>query len=81
MKKYYKKSPFKHLKSFGSIFVSLFSDIEVVKGFKENGGLKGILMAFQGKTASEIKQQEIYDKIKLEETARAKIRKDLENEK
>lgn len=81
MKKYNKKKSFKHLKGFASIFVSLFSEIELVKSFKENGGLKGIIMVFQGKTASEIKEQEIYDKIKLEEMVRAKIRKELENEK
>ena len=85
MKKYIKKSGmladmFKHLKSFASISLSAFSDNSFSKGFNDAGGFKAIVMAFQGKTASEIEEKILYDKIKKEEEIRQRIRDEFEKE-
>ena len=79
MEKFNKKkklASFGLFKALGSFFSYLVKELEELPGvdeFRKAGGLKGIVMAFQGKSASEIELQAIYDRIKKEERVKAQI--------
>lgn len=63
----------KSLGAFCSYLVKELQELPGVDEFRKAGGFKGIIMAFQGKSASQIELQAIYDRVKKEEQVKAQI--------
>jgi hypothetical protein len=66
-----------HLFAFYSSVFSIFDDIEPFKTFKEKKTFKSMILAFNGKSAKEIKQQLKLEEFKEEEKLRMQARKEL----
>jgi hypothetical protein len=64
------------LKSLGAFYSHIAFELKELPGvreFNQAGGLKSMIMAFQGKSAKQIELEEIYNRIKKEEQAKARV--------